>query len=155
MASGTPAAMEQRIMHACGHEQVHVIYGFDAQVARKARWLRTTQCRACFIADKQVEQARMTAEHETAIAHLDLPELIGSDRQISWATTIRASRLAALTHDPVTTADADSASCLHITDAKWWIDHRSLPPEGFLAKAREAGTGGGTSQVAHIPIDIA
>lgn len=138
MASGTPAAMEQRIMHACGHEQVHVIYGFDAQVARKARWLRTTQCRACFIADKQAEQVRMAAEHETAIAHLDLPELIGSDRQISWATTIRAGRLAALTHDPVTTADADCTSCLQITDAKWWIDHRALSAGEFLAKVGEA-----------------
>ena len=49
-------SMEQQIVHACGHEQVHVIYGFNSQVARKARWLRTTKCRACFVADKKAEQ---------------------------------------------------------------------------------------------------
>ncbi len=130
--------MEQRIVHACGHEQVHVIYGFDAQVARKARWLRTTQCRTCFIADKQVEQAREAAGNEAAIAHLDLPELTGSERQITWAATIRARRLAALMVDPITTADADCAACLQISDAKWWIDHRALPAGEFVAKAHAA-----------------
>ncbi|KQM78904.1 hypothetical protein ASE70_18910 [Sphingomonas sp. Leaf22] len=130
--------MEQRIVHACGHEQVHVIYGFDAQVARKARWLRTTQCRACFIADKQVEQAKEAFENQAVIANLDLPELTGSGRQIDWAATIRAGRLAALTLDPVTTADADCAVCLQISDAKWWIDHRTLPLGEFVAKAHAA-----------------
>ncbi|WP_230772383.1 hypothetical protein [Sphingomonas sp. Leaf4] len=132
--------MEQRIVHACGHEQVHVIYGFDAQVARKARWLRTTQCRTCFIADKQAEQAKEAAGNEAAIAHLDLPELAGTERQIAWATTVRASRLAALRLDPVTTADADCAACLQISDAKWWIDHRTLPADEFVAKAQASCT---------------
>lgn len=127
--------MEQRIVHACGHEQVHVIYGFDGQVARKARWLRTTQCRACFVADKQAEQAKKAIENAATIAHLDLPSLIGSERQITWATAIRASRLAALTIDPVTTAEADCAACLQISDAKWWIDHLNLPPGEFIAQA--------------------
>ncbi|KQN90785.1 hypothetical protein ASE90_17010 [Sphingomonas sp. Leaf67] len=128
--------MEQRIVHACGHEQVHVIYGFDAQIAHKARWLRTTQCRTCFIADKQAEQAKEATRNEAAIAHLDLPELAGSERQIEWATSIRASRLAALTFDPIKTADADCALCLQISDAKWWIDHRALPAGEFIDKAR-------------------
>lgn len=68
MAKATPAAMEHRIVHACGHEQAHVIYDFDAQVARKARWLRTTLCRACFIADKQAEQAKEAAGNPAAIS---------------------------------------------------------------------------------------
>lgn len=130
--------MEQRIVHACGHEQVHVIYGFDAQVARKARWLRTTQCRACFIADKQAEQAKGAVANAVAIAHIELPELTGSERQITWAATIRAGRLAALMLDPVTTADGDCAVCLQISDAKWWIDHRTLTPGEFVAKAHAA-----------------
>ncbi|WP_230772392.1 hypothetical protein [Sphingomonas sp. Leaf4] len=140
IANGTLSDIEQRIVHACGHEQVHVIYGFDAQVARKARWLRSTQCRTCFIADKQAEQAKEAARNEAAIAHLDLPELAGSGRQIEWATTIRASRLAALTLDPFRTADADCALCLQISDAKWWIDHRALPAGEFIDKARAACT---------------
>ncbi|MEP9404456.1 hypothetical protein [Sphingomonas sp. VNH70] len=60
--------MEQRIVHACGHERGHVIYDFDARAARKARWLRTTLCRACFIADKQAEQAKEAAGNPAAIS---------------------------------------------------------------------------------------
>lgn len=129
--------MEQRITHACGHEQVHILYGFDAQVARKVRWLRTTQCRACFIADKQAEQAKAAVRDDAAIAHLDLPALTGSERQIGWASTVRAGRLAALTANPHTSADADCFLCLPIVDAKWWIDHRDLPHADLLAKATE------------------
>lgn len=129
--------MEHAILHACGHQQVHVLYGFDAQVARKARWLRTTQCRACFVAAKQVEQAKAAADAQATIAHLDLAVLIGSDRQIAWATTIRTERLAALIADPETRADDRCELCLGITDAKWWIDHRSLLHQDLLAKAHE------------------
>lgn len=128
--------MEHAIVHACGHQQIHVLYGFDAQVARKARWLRTTQCRACFVADKQVKQAKVAAEAQAAIAHLDLAALVGSDRQIAWATTIRAERLAALTMDPSISADAGYEPCLAITEAKWWIDHRDLSHHDLLAKAQ-------------------
>ncbi|WP_162233470.1 MULTISPECIES: hypothetical protein [unclassified Sphingomonas] len=35
-----------------------------------------------------------------AITHLDLPTLTGSKRQIGWATTVRAGRLAAWTANP-------------------------------------------------------
>lgn len=129
--------MEQRITHACGHEQVHLLYGFDSQVARKARWLATTQCRACFVADKQAEQAKAAARDDAAIAHLDLPTLTGSERQIGWATAIRAGRLAALTANPHTRADADCDLCLRIVDAKWWIDHRDLSHADLIARTAE------------------
>ncbi|WP_242120289.1 hypothetical protein [Sphingomonas lacusdianchii] len=127
--------MEQQIVHACGHEQVHVIYGFDTQVARKARWLRTTKCRACFVADKKVEQTEAAARDSTTIAHLDLPPLTGSERQVTWAETIRINRLAKLMTSPHTSAEADCDLCLRIYDAKWWIDHRDLSPADFLIQA--------------------
>jgi hypothetical protein len=127
--------MEQQIIHACGHEQVHVIYGFDAQVARKARWLRTTKCRACFVADKKAEQIEVAARDSATIAHLVLPSLNGSDRQVAWAETIRISRLAELTVTPYTTTDADCELCLRIYDAKWWIDHRNLSNADLVAQA--------------------
>lgn len=128
-------SMEQQIVHACGHEQVHVIYGFNSQVARKARWLRTTKCRACFVADKKAEQTKAAARDDATIAHLDRPQLNGSERQVSWAETIRVSRLAALMALFHTSADADCGICLGIDDAKWWIDHRDLSHAEFLAQA--------------------
>ena len=128
--------MEHRIAHACGHEQAHYIPGYPAQQDRKVRWLRTTKCRTCFVDDKRSEEAEAAARNAAAIAHLDLPELVGSDRQVSWATTIRMKRLAAM----VATSSTDGAdvnqACIAVTDAKWWIDHRDLTDTDLLAKGR-------------------
>ena len=128
--------MEQFITHACGHGQAHYLTGFASQQERKARWLHTTKCRTCFIADKQSEQAAAAARDGAATAHLELPPLTGSDRQVAWATTIRAGRLASLVGSSAA-VDTDSLQiCRSVTDAKWWIDHRHLSDTELLAKAR-------------------
>jgi len=126
--------MEQRITHACGHEQAHHLTGFASQQERKARWLQTTKCRTCFSADKRSEQAEAAARSDVAIAHLDLPQLAGSERQVAWATTIRAGCLAALIAAPVT--DGGEQALVAVTDAKWWIDNRDLTDTDLLAKVR-------------------
>ena len=127
--------MEQRIIHACGHEQAHHLTGFDSQQKRKARWLKTTTCRDCFVTEKRAEEAAAAALSSAAISHLDLPLLTGTDRQISWASTIRTKRLAALTNY---NNDADCYACLQVTDAKWWIDHRDLTDVDLMAAATKA-----------------
>ena len=126
--------MEQRITHACGHEQAHYLTGYDSQQERKARWLQTTTCRDCFAAEKKAEEVKATALNLAAIAHLDLPLLIGTDRQTSWAGTIRAKRLAVMT---ASSGITDQAACLKVTDAKWWIDNRDLPDHAITAAAAQ------------------
>lgn len=128
--------MEQLITHACGHEQAHYLAGYASQQERKARWLQTTICRPCFIAGKKAAQADAAVREGAAIAHLDLPVLAGSDRQVAWATTIRASRLAALITDLA--IGSDWQACLTVTDAKWWIDNRELSNPDLLAMAATA-----------------
>ncbi len=128
-------AMEQRIIHACGHEQAHHLTGFDSQQERKARWLKTTTCRDCFVTEKRADEAAAAALSSAAISHLDLPLLTGTDRQISWASTIRTKRLAALTNY---NNDADCYACLQVTDAKWWIDYRDLTDADLMAAATKA-----------------
>jgi len=127
--------MEQRIIHACGHEQGHYLTGYDSQQERKANWLKTTSCRDCFVAEKRAEEAAAAALSSAAISHLDLPLLTGSDRQISWASTIRTKRLAVLTN---LNSDADYQACLQLTDAKWWIDRRDLTDVDLMAAAAQA-----------------
>lgn len=129
------AGMEQRIIHACGHEQAHYLTGFATQQDRKARWLQTTQCRTCFITAKKSQQADAAAHHSAAIAHLDLPALAGSDRQVTWAASIRTGRLAMLVADSFTDIVDKSPVCSSIADAKWWIDTRDLSDEDFLQRA--------------------
>jgi hypothetical protein len=127
--------MEYRIAHVCGHEQAHYLSGFSSQMDRKAAWLRTTKCKSCFVAEKRLEQADAAAGDSTAISHLDLVALTGSDRQVAWASTIRAKRLAAIIAAAPPTGPTDPHACYVITDAKWWIDHRDLSDADLLAKA--------------------
>ena len=127
--------MEQRIIHACGHEQAHHLTGFESQQERKAKWLKTTTCRDCFVAQKRAEEVAAAALSSAAVSHLVLPPLTGTDRQISWASTIRTKRLAALTNF---NSDADCYACLQVTDAKWWIDCRDLTDVDLMAAATKA-----------------
>jgi hypothetical protein len=134
MAVEHQSRMGQIITHACGHEQIHYLSGFASQQERKARWLETTKCRTCFVATKQAAQAEAAVRDSAAIAHLDLPSLSGSDRQVAWATSLRASRLCALVARPVT-EEKGNQICALVTDAKWWIDHRALTDTELLAQA--------------------
>ena len=127
--------MEQRIIHACGHEQAHHLTGFESQQERKAKWLKTTTCRDCFVMEKRAEEVAAAALSSAAVSHLVLPPLTGTDRQISWASTIRTKRLAALINS---NSDADWNACLRVTDAKWWIDHRDLTDVDLMAAVTKA-----------------
>jgi hypothetical protein len=127
--------MEQQIIHACGHEQSHYLTGYDSQQERKAKWLKTTSCRDCFVAEKRAEEAAAAALSSATISHLDLPLLTGTDRQISWASTIRTKRLAALTNS---NSAPDYNACLRVADAKWWIDCRDLTDVDLMAAANKA-----------------
>ena len=129
--------MEQRIIHACGHEQAHHLTGFESQQERKAKWLKTTTCRDCFVAEKRAEEAAAAALSSAAVSHLVLPPLAGTDRQIGWASTIRTKRLAALFSS---NSDADCNACLRVTDAKWWIDCRDLADVDLMAAANRASS---------------
>ena len=124
--------MEQQIIHACGHEQGHYLTGYDSQKERKARWLKTTSCRDCFVAEKRAKEVAAALLSSAAVSHLALPSLTGTDRQISWASTIRIKRLAALTNS---NSGADCQACLLITDAKWRIDCRDLTDVNLMAAA--------------------
>jgi hypothetical protein len=125
--------MEHRIIHACDHAQVHYLTGYASQQDRKAGWLRTTLCRTCFVAARKAEQVEAAVVDATAITHLSLPPLVGSGRQVAWATTIRAGRLSAMLRDP---SSADGVrSCIPISEAKWWIDNRDLTSQALLEQA--------------------
>jgi hypothetical protein len=136
--------MGQIITHACGHEQIHYLSGFASQQERKARWLKATKCRNCFVATKQGEQAEAAVRNSAAIAHLDLPLLTGSDRQVAWATTLRASRFCALMANSGTDGNGRHV-CAVVIDAKWWIDHRALSDAELVAEAERYGAATDTS----------
>ncbi|MES3046747.1 hypothetical protein [Sphingomonas faeni] len=60
--------MEQQIIHACGHEQGHYLTGYDSQKERKAKWLKTTTCRDCFVAEKRADEVAAAALSSAAVS---------------------------------------------------------------------------------------
>lgn len=122
--------MSTIVTHSCGHQQTHALFGtFAADIEREARRLARRTCSACY-----KENRTRAAEADTALL-LDLPlaPLEGSDKQVSWADTIRAKRIAAL-HK----AGADVAALAAQRQAKWWIDHRDAADGDLLALAATA-----------------
>lgn len=119
-------AMDHRITHGCGHEQDHYLTGFTGQEERKARWLATTPCRSCYMTSKRAKQADAVLRDGAALAHLELAPLTGSDRQVSWASAIRTSRLAQLIDQAAAEGRELDPALAAITAATWWIDHRTL-----------------------------
>ena len=74
-----------KITHSCGHTVEHQIYGTNVHGERekKAAWLESRLCYDCY---KQAEAEKAAKASEDA----NLPELTGSEKQIAWATDIRA-----------------------------------------------------------------
>lgn len=119
-----------QITHTCGHTVEHNIIGTNAHGERdsKAAWLTARVCQDCYR-----EQQRQAAAEATQ----DLPALTGSDKQIAWATTIRAEAATSLRElrdalaPYLDTDPANAAAAIKIVDdtlaqtaASYWIDHR-------------------------------
>ena len=116
--------MRNEIRHSCGHTQQHFIVGgaFAADAEREARRLARRTCTACYRAGKQAGAAAQAAVDRETLNAVQLPPLAGSERQVAWAEAIRLERLAALYRARPDAIDA--VACR--TDAKWWIDNRTL-----------------------------
>ncbi len=100
----------------CGHEESRIIGGKLREQESKVAWLGTQDCWQC---QRAAENA---AAVETSAAR-GWPALTGSEKQVSWATSIRAEKLAALLL-PVL-----AGALLEQAEARWWIDHRAESPE--------------------------
>lgn len=115
------------ITRTCGHVEEIQIYGTNVHGERERRADReaTRQCRSCY----EAQQAKRDAE-----ASADWPALTGTDRQIAWATTIRAKLLGELEAEVRRGRLGEQAwpiwrdAALRHTAAAWWIDHRNTGP---------------------------
>lgn len=130
--------MKTGIVYSCGHRATVQIYGTDAhgERDRKAAWLATQLCPDCAKADRAEQRDERDQETAAQAAAAGWPALTGTDRQVLWATTIRADAVAAVAKRLSRHPDADIATralavwtddALRHTDAKWWIDNRIDP----------------------------
>lgn len=134
----------------CGREFEKVVYGGNRRDAdSKAEWAAThfDECEDCYAARKARERDEANVAAEKAAKEAGLPELIGSEKQVKWAATIRQGCydkvIAAQTRNEdalekrlVSGKDASRAKkrvkqgaafaqfLLSHTSAAWWIDNR-------------------------------
>jgi hypothetical protein len=129
---------------SCGHTETVNLIGKHKGRERKIEWLKTQMCYACYqdvkqsIREKELEAAKEQAEKS------GLPELLGSEKQVAWAETIRKNALASAKNAFVTDEDFDKLpkeykenDVMNIlknarkqleteVSAKWWIENRGV-----------------------------
>jgi hypothetical protein len=129
---------------SCGHEETHQLYGPYKDRDRKAEWLASNLCEDC----KQTARDKANQEAAEANSGNGLPELTGSEKQVNWAESIRAEKLAdydALIEQMDNAPDgqseqADDARRIlkdirNETSAGWWIDERNYTLTQMLKQA--------------------
>ena len=122
--------MKAHITYSCGHEGVVEVFGGMKAQEAKIHWFETEGlCPECY--KKHLEEVMQAFEAEH-----NLPELKGSEKQISWARKIRKEFVEGYETKVIELAkrsDKDFHSMLaevvkkanaSITDAKKYIDNR-------------------------------
>lgn len=71
------------VTHSCGHTEEVALFGPEKDRTSKIQWMSKAPCLAC-------KRAVETERANTATKDLNLPQLIGTEKQITWAQTIRA-----------------------------------------------------------------
>ncbi len=110
----------ETITHTCGHTTRENLVGPMAGRTARAEWLASQPCIEC----------KRAAEVEAATAATaGMVDLIGSDKQVAWAMTIRAAAVAAvdaLLAGAALNAQQQAAidALRGQADAKFWIDNR-------------------------------
>lgn len=136
--------MKYNITYACGHEGVVNLGGPEKDRERTIHYLEHSgECPTCKAERLQNERAAASEEAEKQ----DLPDLLGSDKQVVWAAQIRrhfcdysrqmidraAENISCLPEDEQPKARAGVqdlyAARNHIltsySHSKWWIEHQS------------------------------
>ena len=74
------------IKYACGHEGTVDLFGKSKTREYEIKRLEKGDCPEC--------EARLTAKENAAFAEeRGLPELVGTERQVQWANTLRRTKL--------------------------------------------------------------
>lgn len=127
------------VTHACGCTHTHQIIGPHKERDKRIASLEMQKCADCWQAEKE-EDARKTAE---ANAAKGLVALEGSPKQIAWAETIRAKKLAEI--DKLGTSGTCTEAFFKVADyiksiaeAKYWIDNRDCSVQYLMTQIATA-----------------
>lgn len=79
--------------YACGHEGVINIYGPTKEHERKREYVFSQICPECRKLERQQEIKEVNKKSAEAAVKMGLPALTGTEKQISWAMTIRNNQM--------------------------------------------------------------
>lgn len=72
------------VTYKCGHTGTVVLFGKESERKRKIAWYEENCiCPECY-------EAEQAAKHEAQAQKYALPELVGTEKQVSWAEKIRS-----------------------------------------------------------------
>lgn len=135
-------------IHSCGHtERVDLIGPRNSREWRLER-IAQKPCDACWRAEREAENAKRNAEAAKENQAMELPALVGSEKQIAWAETVRLGILRSIdetvsnpyygrvrSHPRLQSA---LDSLYGETRAHWWIDQRECPSYSLLTNLLDA-----------------
>lgn len=122
------------INYTCGCEGKVELFGRHEDRYRRIAYLETTECPSC-------RAAKANAAASAAKEERGLPDITGSEKQISWANSIREGAYKALDCLMPYVKNDDAKKLVESwrikmnaqTTAKWWIDKRFSMPKAFKA----------------------
>jgi len=132
------------INYSCGHTGVEQLYGPGKERARHIEWAeKSALCPECYAAKRAADRAA-EIEKEKAAAKISASQLTdagvvlhplrGSDKQITWATDIRAKLMADPNYGWAVKAVAEAAGEKAL-ESKYWIDRRSRIDSNWMIMA--------------------
>jgi len=104
------------VRFSCGHTEVVELVGKESERQEKiAYYEKSGMCSECY---KEQKKSALNS----AVKNVEFVELSGSEKQISWADTIRKEAVAkVIDHNP---PEEFYQKLNAKTEASWWIDNR-------------------------------
>lgn len=131
------------VKFSCGHTEEIQLFGKGADRQRKITWLEEHgECSSCYKARLAAAHAAETAAAAAKAEEEKLPELTGSEKQVNWAISIRAKKMADLdkmltgandTDHNRTAIQAAKLVLLRQTQSKFWIDNRNVAANRLIS----------------------
>jgi hypothetical protein len=133
------------INYSCGHTDRIQMYGPTRDRESKKEWMERGVCPDCYRKQKEEERTKASQVAAEQAKTSGLPALVGSEKQIAWAETIRKNALASAQNNvlsreafaalPVDKQESSRGVFEVVrtardrleteTSAKWWIDNRN------------------------------
>ena len=119
--------MKYTVQHTCGHTSEVELFGPTKTRETRIAYLAGRDCKDCYVSQVKSSDAELVKE---VGGRVDLPPLIGTDKQVEWANAIRAKAYHSLEVSLAIAPDKAKVQAyidavMRNRDASWWISHRA------------------------------